>query len=88
MILHLSTPKKMILVLSKKQTNLHLKLDSKFEGSVYEIFKGDYVINPKVTSQGLECKDKLMIDDVTINAIYYNETENQSGGMTTQIGEI
>ncbi len=88
MILHLSTPKKLILVLCKKQADLHLKLDSKFEGSVYETYKGDYIINPKVTSQGIECKDKLMVDDVTINAIYYNETENQSGGMTAQIGEI
>lgn len=88
MILHLSIPKKMILVLNEKQASLHLKLDLKFEGSVYETYKGDYIINPKVTSQGLGCKDKLMVDDVTINEIYYNETENLSGGMTIQIGEI
>ena len=88
MILHLSTPPRLNLVLSKKQTSLHFTIDSKFEGSVYEVFKGDYIVNPKVTSQELECKDKLMIDDVLITEIYYNETENKSGGLTAQIGEI
>jgi hypothetical protein len=36
----------------------------------------------------METKNKIMDDDVTINEIYYNETENLSGGMTAQIGEI
>jgi hypothetical protein len=58
------------------------------ESAKYERYKGEYTVNPKVTEQELECKDKLMDNNVTVTAIYYNSTENDSGGYTVQIGDI
>lgn len=78
----------MILHLTPKQDTFHLKLDMSFVRTEYEHYKGEYIINPKITLQELECKEMVMNDNVTVNAIYYNETENKSGGLTAQIGEI
>lgn len=78
----------MRLRLATKPNIFHLTLDTKFVGTEYEHYHGEYIINPKVTSQELECKEMVMNDNVTVTAIYYNETENKSGGLTAQIGEI
>lgn len=88
MILHLANNNKFCLQVNKTKNKLVLTLNTKFEGNVYEIYDGDYIVAPKIIAQELECKDKVMKDNVTVNEIYYNETENESGGYTAQIGEI
>ena len=46
-----------------------------------------YIINPKIVSQKMETKNKIMDDDVTINEIYYNETENWNQNRKWKIEE-
>lgn len=43
------------------------------------VYDGDYTITPKVDAQTLATKDTRMRDDVTIKAIPYFETSNDSG---------
>lgn len=87
MILHIQTNNHFTLILREEKELFNLKLDLAYK-ELHEHYKGEYIINPRVVSQTMETKDKVMDDDVTINEIYYNETENLSGGMTAQIGEI
>lgn len=54
----------------------------------HEHYQGEYVITPKVTAQMMQTDDKIMDDDVTINAITYSAVDNPYGGQTVQIGEI
>lgn len=49
-------------------------------------YTGDYVVVPRKIEQSLETADKLMIYDVTIEAINYSEVDNLSGGKTVNIG--
>lgn len=87
MILHVESKQNYCLSLKERKQTFNLKLDLAYK-DIHEHYKGEYIINPRVVSQTMETKDKIMDDDVTINEIYYNETENLSGGMTVQIGEI
>lgn len=87
MILHIQTKNQFNLTLREEKELFKLKLDLAYK-ELHEHYKGEYIINPKIVSQKMETKDKIMDDDVTINEIYFNETENLSGGMTVQIGEI
>ena len=87
MILHIQANNHFTLTLREEKELFNLKLDLTYK-DIHEHYKGEYIINPRVVSQTMETKDKIMDDDVTINEIYYNETENLSGGMTVQIGEI
>ena len=87
MILHIQTNNQFTLTLREEKELFKLKLDLAYK-DIHEHYKGEYIINPKIVSQKMETKDIIMDDDVTINEIYYNETENLSGGMTAQIGEI
>lgn len=88
MILRLASKNKFCLQVSETKSKLVLTLNTRFGENTYKIYEGTYDINPKITMQELETKDKVMLDNVTVNEIYYNETENESGGMTAQIGEI
>lgn len=54
--------------------------------SGYGYFKGDYEVVPKIESQSLETKDKLMSKDVLIKSIPYYEVSNPQGGNTVYIG--
>lgn len=49
-------------------------------------YTGTYVVDPRKVDQTLATKNKSMTDDVTVNAIYYAETANLSGGNTAYIG--
>ena len=49
-------------------------------------YTGDYVVVPRKIEQSLETSDKLMVYDVTIEAINYSEVDNLSGGKTVNIG--
>lgn len=87
MILHIASTPKFRLYFQPHALNLRLNVDAKFVGGSYEHYQGVYIINPKVTAQLMETKDKVMDDDVSIKEIYFNETENDYG-FTVQIGEI
>lgn len=45
----------------------------------YDYYRGEYIVTPKVVSQSLETKNKVMSDDVTVLEIPYFETSNESG---------
>ena len=51
-----------------------------------EVYSGSYDITPKVEAQTLPTRDKVMVDDITIQAIPYYETGNAQGGNTVYIG--
>lgn len=88
MILHVESKQDFCLLLKEKKETFNLKLDVSYSGNVYEYYEGEYVISPKIHSQVMPTKDKVMDDDVLIKEIYINETENSSNGLTVQIGEI
>lgn len=88
MILHVESKQKFCLLLKERKQTFNLKLDIGYSGNVYEHYQGEYIISPKINSQIMSTKDKVMDDDVLIKEIYINETENSSNGLTVQIGEI
>ena len=49
-------------------------------------YSGPYEVIPRKVEQTLETSDKLLTDDVTINAINYSQVDNPSGGLTVNIG--
>lgn len=51
-----------------------------------QIYKGDYIVTPKVSKQYLATKQKFMTDNVTVNEIPLYETDNQKG-TTIYIGD-
>ena len=54
--------------------------------SAEEIYTGDYNVTPRVYEQILETKDKLMLNDVTVEIIPLARVLNQSNGYTVTIG--
>ena len=52
----------------------------------YDEFEGAYEITPKVNSQMIETKDKLMYKDLIVGSIPYYEVSNSKGGTTIIIG--
>lgn len=88
MILYAESKQNFCLSLKERKQTFNLKLDIGYSGNVYEHFQGEYIISPKINSQIMSTKDKVMDDDVLIKEIYINETENSSNGLTVQIGEI
>jgi hypothetical protein len=88
MILYiLSQDQNFVLNLNEKSPVLNLQLDLAYSYTDYEHYEGSYTVAPKITSQVMKTKDKIMDDDVNIKEIYVNKTEN-SYGYTVQIGEI
>lgn len=51
-----------------------------------EVYEGDYNVIPRVYQQILETKDKLMLDDLTVEIIPLAKTINLSNGYTVTIG--
>lgn len=52
-----------------------------------DIYTGPYTVTPEAfNSQTLSTRNKLMIDDVTVEEIPYREEDNASGGKTVYIG--
>lgn len=51
-----------------------------------EQYNGDYVVIPRVYQQVLETKDKVMLDDVTVEVIPFHKVINLSDGYTVTIG--
>jgi hypothetical protein len=53
---------------------------------VHPSFDGPYEVTPRFYEQKLETKEKLMIDDVTVEIIPAYEVPNIAGGLTVTIG--
>ena len=51
-----------------------------------DTYEGPYNVTPRVYQQTLETKDKLMVDDVTVEIIPLNTVLNISNGYTATIG--
>lgn len=51
-----------------------------------DVYDGDYNVIPRVYQQTLETRDKVMIDNVTIEIIPLAKTKNLSNGYTVTIG--
>ena len=51
-------------------------------------YEGPYVIDPKFYNQYLETKNKIMVDDVTVNQIEVSRISNVHGGITVYIGGV
>ena len=49
-------------------------------------YEGDYIVTPKVESQTMPTKNKLLTEDVTIKSIPFFNVSNTSGGSTVFIG--
>lgn len=53
---------------------------------VHPTYDGSYEVTPRFYEQVLETKEKLMIDDVTVEVIPAHEVTNPAGGLTVTIG--
>ena len=53
-----------------------------------EPYKGEYTVKPKFDTQTLATKDKLLREDVTVEAIEVARVSNPAGGTTIYIGGI
>lgn len=51
-----------------------------------DVYEGDYNVIPRVYQQILETKDKVMLDDVTVEVIPLSKVLNPSNGYTVTIG--
>lgn len=51
-----------------------------------DIYDGDYNVTPRVYEQVLPTKDKVLIDDVTVEIIPLSRVINLSNGYTVTIG--
>lgn len=63
--------------------DISIVIEQYLQGDPYE---GDYAVTPKVAAQTLPTEKKLMMDDLTVNAIPYYNVSNPSGGQTIYIG--
>ena len=52
-----------------------------------EPFNGDYTVTPKVDSQIMATKGKVMLDDVTVKEIPFFDVTNSGGGSTVYIAK-
>lgn len=50
-----------------------------------EKYEGDYIVIPRIGAQTLHTKEKVMLEDVVINAIPYAEVTNSANGKTVTI---
>ena len=50
-------------------------------------YTGDYAVTPKIESQTLPTREKVMVDDLTIKEIPFFNVSNTSGGSTVYIGK-
>ena len=72
---------------TKFETNdSSFKLDISTDGE-YPVYNGNYRVTPKVTQQSLPTKNKVLVDDVTVNEIPFYNVENTSGGRTVFIAK-
>lgn len=65
----------------------NITLDGKIEVSLegYERYRGTYSVEPTTTEQVLNSRDKVLLNDIRIGAIPYEEEDNEYG-KTISIG--
>lgn len=51
-----------------------------------DVYEGNYTVIPRVYSQTLETRDKLMLEDVIVEIIPFSKVINLSNGYTVTIG--
>ena len=51
-----------------------------------DVYDGKYTLTPETTDQVLITKEKLLKENVTINAVQKQIVENPAGGQTVTIG--
>ncbi len=54
--------------------------------SSYEAYSGPYEVTPRFEDQHLATREKLMLNDVTVDAITVSRVSNPAGGKTVFIG--
>lgn len=59
-----------------------------YEASEKQIYEGPYSVAPTFEDQTLRTRDRLMHDDVTVDAISVSSVSNTAGGRTVYIGGI
>jgi hypothetical protein len=80
-------------IIEVKFTKTNQKLDADFGEVQYvtefvgDKYEGDYEITPKVETQTVPTKNKVLIDDMTIKSIPIYKTSNNSGGTTVYIAK-
>ena len=52
----------------------------------YQKYDGSYEVFPRKVDQTLNTSDKLLTDDIKVDAIRYSEVSNPEGGVTINIG--
>lgn len=57
-------------------------------GGAVEVYSGAYTVEPDFTEQILATKDKILVDNVTVNAIEVQRVSNAAGGKTVYIGGV
>ncbi|MGN1115955.1 MAG: hypothetical protein ACI4TH_05270 [Candidatus Ornithomonoglobus sp.] len=57
-------------------------------GSDINVYQGAYLVEPDFTEHVLATKNKMLTDDVTVNAIEVQRVSNTSGGRTVYIGGL
>jgi len=69
-------------------TNISLKVDeyALTVQSDHDYYDGEYSVTPEFFAQTLETANKIMENDVTVEAIVVSRTTNPSGGKTVYIG--
>lgn len=60
-------------------SEIDVDLDTAIQINDADPYEGDYTVTPKVASQMLGTKGKVMADDVTVLAIPYYDTSNPYG---------
>ena len=58
------------------------------EASQRHGYDGPYNVTPRFEEQTLNTRDKLMLDDVTVEAITVSRVSNPAGGKTVYIGGL
>lgn len=56
------------------------------DGGTYEFYDGSYVMTSSSSNQTMNTKNKILLDDVTIESMPRTEVENDGGGTTIIIG--
>jgi hypothetical protein len=62
-----------------------ISIQSISEGSIIADYDGDYVVIPSAEEQTLPTKQRILKDDIIIEATPYAEVSNPSGGYTATI---
>ncbi len=66
-----------------------LALDIAFDDRVCmagDMFDGDYILTPRADPQTVPTKNKILLEDMVVDAIPYAEVTNLSNGKTVTIG--